>query len=162
LYNLSGNQDTARGIARGSQSSTLRPPQITSVTATSATGRQRIAVTWKTPKGARSYLLRINRSPWPGTSDGERIVIVPPNRTLATAVISNPSLTVGNHYQIVVWAFSDNVKTPGSITAPFNIASDSWRFRYDGPGPISRLPSLGPSRASVNAAGATVGDLPSP
>jgi hypothetical protein len=160
LYSLSGNQDTARGTARGSQSSTLGAPQITHVAVTSAAGRQTIMVTWKTPEEARSYLLRVNRSPWPGSSDGERVVIVPPNRTLAEAVIGNLSLKIGSHYQIVVWAFSDNIKTPGPIATPFNIASDSRRFQYNGPGLLHQLPPVPHPRTP--AVGGPVGDLPSP
>jgi hypothetical protein len=160
LYSLSGNQDTARGTARGSQSSTLRPPQITNVAVTSADGRQTITIAWRTPKGASSYLARVNRSPWPGSSDGERVVMVPPNRTLAKAVISNLSLKIGSHYQIVVWAFSDNIKTPGPIAAPFNIASDAWRLQYNGPGPVNPLPST--PHPATPAAGRPAGDLPSP
>ncbi len=156
VYNLSGNHDTARGTASGSQSSTLGAPRITTAAVVSAGGRQSITVTWHTPRGAKSYLLRVNRSPWPGSSEGERVVTLPPTSKSGTAGVGNLSLQIGSYYQIAVWACSDDIKTPGPIAAPFNIASDSWHFRYNGPGLISQLSSTAP------AAGAPIGDLPSP
>jgi len=160
LYSLSGNDDTARGTARGNQSSTLGTPRITRVTVTSLAGRQAVTVAWGTPKGARSYLVRISRSPWSGLSDDERVVMVPPNRTLAEAAIGNLSLTTGGDYQVAVWAFSDNIKVPGPVATPFNIASDSWRFQYKRPGLVNRLPS-NPYKPTTGAS-SLFGDLPSP
>jgi hypothetical protein len=160
VYSLSGNHDTARGTADGSQYSVLAPPRITKAVVGSVAARQSITVHWHAPKGAKSYLLRVNPSPWHGSSQGERIVTLPTASTYGQADIGNLSLTIGSYYQIVVWAFSDDIKTPGPIAVPFNIASDSWRFRYSRPGPVSQLPAI--PRTPGQTGNAAVGDLPSP
>lgn len=160
VYTLSGNHDTARGTASDNSSSRLGAPRIAKAAIVSLAGRQSITFKWHNPSGAKSYLLRINRSPWPGSSEGERVVTAPPTSTSGEAVIGNLSLRIGSYYQIVVWAFSDDIKTPGPVAGPFNIASDSWRFRYSGPGPINQLPPI--SHPQAPAQGAPVGDLPSP
>jgi surface antigen len=95
---------------------TLGTPKITTVSRT----KGYISVKWTSASGSNSFLVRVNPAPWDGTITAERAL----PSAARSASFQNLSFTAGRSYQVVVWAFSDDITTPGPVARPFNLASD--------------------------------------
>src|SRR2546426_10968320 len=61
-------------------------------------------------------------------------------RNARVAVLSNLTLTAGP-YQVVVFAFSQDVATPGALTGPFNISAASVPLMVDNTPPTASITS---------------------
>lgn len=92
----------------------LSTPQITNLTISP----DEVTFEWTAPSAAKSFMVRVNQSPFTGTIEGEKVV----SGTSRSATLSDLVLLGGNEYQAVVWGFSQDVRTPGPIVGQFNLA----------------------------------------
>jgi len=97
----------------------LAAPQITSVTTSAGS----VTVGWTRPSGAKSFLVRVNAIPFTGVI-GEKIV----SGASTTATLTGLTLTTGANYQVNVFAFSQDVRTPEPLGTVFNISADNQAF----------------------------------
>ncbi|HTP45431.1 MAG TPA: choice-of-anchor Q domain-containing protein [Casimicrobiaceae bacterium] len=124
---ITGNY-SAQGIAGGTPftgtssldaTSQLAAPQITSLT----TGADSVTVGWTAPPDAGSFLVRVNAVPFTGIIDEEIV-----SGASRAATFTGLGLISGANYQVTVFAFSDDLLTPDSLSGVFNISTHSENF----------------------------------
>jgi murein DD-endopeptidase MepM/ murein hydrolase activator NlpD len=103
--------------------SQLAAPQITNLNLTPG----QVTVSWTAEQTAPSFLVRINPIPFTGIT-GEMVV---PGNT-RTLTLPNLTLLGGQPYQAVIFAFSQDVRTPGPLVGPFNIGAHAVAFNAPG------------------------------
>jgi surface antigen len=101
-------------------SGTMAPPQITSTNVT----HQAVAMTWVADTNSLSFLVRVNPAPFSGAITKE--MIVPGNAR--TATLNGLSLVTGTQYQAVVFAFSNDVQSPGPLVGQFQVSAHAVSF----------------------------------
>lgn len=100
-------------------SSQLSAPQITGL----VTNSSEVALEWTAPSEAGSFLVRVNPIPFTGVT-GELVL----SGDTRNVILTGLPLVSGTLYQAVVFAFSNDVKTPGGISSPFNIGAHGVTF----------------------------------
>src|SRR5262249_33738005 len=95
--------------------SVLTAPQITNVVSTAG----QVTVQWAATSEARSFLVRIDPIPFTGVVTKEMVV----PGTDRSVTLSGLSLVPGAQYQVAVFFFPPDVKTPEALVGPFNIGA---------------------------------------
>lgn len=93
----------------------LSSPTVTSVGLRSGT----LNVAWSAGADSRSFLVRINPRPYSGSVTREVIFA----GSARSATMNSLPVTVGVTYEVVVFGYSNDVKSPGPVTSPANQAA---------------------------------------
>ena len=115
---ISQGGSTYRAEFEINATSQLEPPEVTRLRVTGGS----VSISWKPGADAESFLVRINAVPFIGSVVVERVV---PAQDRSASF--NIALEPGD-YQAVVWAFPEDLTTPGSFQSSFDIASDFRLF----------------------------------
>jgi hypothetical protein len=113
-----------------------------------------VVVEWEGAPGARSYLVRLNPTPYTGVITKEIVVAAAARKV----TFSGLSLIPNTPYQLVVFAFSQDVQSPDPLVGSFNISADQFSFSI--PTAPAAYQSLTTGDPRVPGDGVTVGPKP--
>ena len=100
-------------------SSQITAPLITNVVGSVS----QVSVDWSATSEMRSFLVRLERVPFDGVI--AETVVAGSERSLT---FNGLSLTSGTLHRVVIFAFYNDIKTPGSVTSPADLSADSETF----------------------------------